>query len=77
MEYQQYFEQLKKNYAEKSDSFYKKDKEIAQINGFGDFRDLPEHARLKNEWEIASSDYFGLLSTVKEKNINPHDEVIY
>ena len=75
MTYQQYYEQLYKEYAEASDEFLKLDKELSSTQGFGNLMTNQKYVLAHKRWQIATNNYWGFLSFVKGKNINPSDEI--
>ena len=76
MTYQEYYSQLYKEYEEASANFLKLDKELSQTRGFGNSETLPEYLEAKTKWQIATNNYWGFLSSIKGKNINPNDILI-
>lgn len=75
MTYQQLFEKLQKELAEKADVYLRMEKEVAQVKGFGDMGDLMEYRKAKGEWQVASNNYWGFLANIRGRDINPNDEV--
>lgn len=75
MTYQQLYDALQDKYAKKSDVFVKMDTKISQTQGFGDMVDMFAYHKAKGEWETASNNYWGFMSRIKGKSINPNDEV--
>lgn len=73
MTYQEYYNILYKEYEEASANFLKLDKELSQTRGFGDFESVPEYLQAKIKWQIATNNYWGFLSSIRGKNINPDD----
>ncbi|NLR82280.1 hypothetical protein [Chitinophaga eiseniae] len=75
MTYQEYYEKLHKNYSEASEAFLKLDNELTQTKGFGNFNDIPSYLTAKENWQVATNNYWGFLAHIKDKNVNPNDEM--
>lgn len=73
MTYQEFFEKLQKDFAEKADIYLKKEVELAKTNGFGDINVSAEYFKAKSDWQKSSNDYWGFLSFVSKNKINPDD----
>lgn len=74
MTYQEKFVELREEFAKASDKYLKIDKEISEVNGFGDISLVSKFQRAQNEWEIAGNNYNNFLSYTTNNKINPNDE---
>lgn len=74
MTYQEKFVELREEFAKASDKYLKIDKEISEVNGFGDISLVSRFQRAQKEWEIASNNYNSFLSYTTKNKINPNDE---
>ena len=63
-------------YDNSSKEFLRLDGVLLKTNGFGNLTDLPEYAKAKKKWQIATNNYWGFLSYIKGKDINPNDEFL-
>ncbi len=75
MTYQKKYENLQKELAEKANTYMTLETEITQVKGFGDVREMGKYMKARSEWQEASNNYWGFLSHLKGKDINPNDEI--
>jgi len=67
MTYQEYYEQVYKEYAEASSEFLKLDSELSKVHGFGDFMSVPNYLKAHRRWQIATNNYWGFLAFIKAR----------
>ena len=76
MTYQEYFEQLRSEFAKTSERYINTEKKMTQdMDGFFDKALYDEFVKARDAWSAASNDYNGFLSFVERMNINPYDEI--
>ncbi len=75
MTYQKMYEHLQKDLATKADAYIKLEKEITQVKGFGDVKEMDRYMKARGEWQEASNNYWGFLTGLKGKDFNPNDEI--
>lgn len=76
MTYQEYFEQLRKEFAIKTDAYIKAEKKLTEeSNGFIDKQTLEEFTRAKIEWQNAANSYNTFLDFAQQNEINPKDKM--
>ena len=74
MTHQEKFEELYKQFAEKSDTLIKAHKEATSTNGFGEFYSVPTLLKADEEFKIAGNNYHSFLAYCKENNVDPNGE---
>jgi hypothetical protein len=71
--YQDQFSKLRKEFAEASDKFLKKDKEITANTTFGDSIEMAQYLDLQKKWRKAQSEYFEFNAIVQQTGAKPDD----
>jgi predicted HicB family RNase H-like nuclease len=76
MTYSEYFEQLRKEFAFKTDAYLKAEKKLTQEpDGFLDKKILEDFTRAKIEWQNAANSYNSFLDFVRQQKIDPNDKM--
>ncbi len=73
MTYQEKYEQLHNEFAEKSGKYLNADRELSSVNGFFDGSLLNNFAIAKSEFEIAGNNYHLFLTFAKANNASSTD----
>lgn len=74
MTYQEKYQELRKDFAEKADRFIKADKQLSSVQGWVDEDELFEFAQAKQEWQAAANTYHEFLIFAQRTGVNPDDE---
>jgi hypothetical protein len=74
MTYQQKFEELRNEFAKASDKCSKADKELSEVNGFGDLRLIDNFADAKREFQTVGNNYHNFIDYAEKNNAKPEDE---
>jgi hypothetical protein len=76
MTYQEYFEQLRTDFAVKTDVYIKAEQKLTEEgNGFLDKKVLEDFTRAKIEWQNSANSYNSFLDFVGQQGINPKDDM--
>ncbi|PHR45052.1 MAG: hypothetical protein COA32_13710 [Fluviicola sp.] len=76
MTYKEYFQELRKEFALKTDVYIKAEQKLTEEpNGFLNQKTLEEFTRAKVEWQNTANSYNTFLDFIKQYNINPTDEM--
>jgi len=73
MTYQEKFQELQKEFTQKSDAYIKAQKALSSILGWGDSEELNTFLNAKVEFEEADNAYHDLLNHVRTNNISPDE----
>lgn len=73
MTYQEKYQELRQDFAEKSDRLIKADQKLGATKGFGDATDFNEFVRAKQEWQHAANRYHEFIAYAQKNNVNPDD----
>ncbi len=75
MTYDEHYKELHHEYAEASEQFFKVDKEVSQVHGFGNMSEIPRYFAAKKRMDDAHVTYWEFLNGLRGRNINPNDEM--
>jgi hypothetical protein len=75
MTYQQKFEELYKDFAEKSENHLKANNNLSKINGFGDKFEWDNFVKSKGDWQQAANRYHEFLANFNKIGLSPSDEM--
>lgn len=74
MTYQQKFDELRDEFAIKSDKYIRADKALSELSGFGEINLVDNFANAKMDFEIAGNNYHNFLVFAQKNNAKPEDE---
>jgi hypothetical protein len=74
MTFQEKFDQLRNNFALKSNVYLKSDATLTDVSGFGDVNSVPNYLKARNEFQEAGNEYHNFLIHFKDSGKEPNDE---
>lgn len=73
MTYQDKFNELQKQFEQKSEAYIKAQKALSSILGWGDSDELSTFLNAKVEFEEADNAYHNFLTHLRDNNISPNE----
>jgi hypothetical protein len=75
MSNQEYCQMLHQEYFETSQAFLSLDRQISGGAAISQHVDPSNYAAIKRRWQAAIHNYWNFLTLLKQRSINPNDEV--
>jgi len=74
MTYQEQYNKLREDFAEKSDKLIKAEKKLSETNGFAELGLLGDFSEAKKSFQEAANKYHEFLNYIKQNSIKPDDK---
>ncbi|ACU60714.1 hypothetical protein [Chitinophaga pinensis] len=76
MTYREYFEQLRTDFAYKTDAYIKAEKQLTEEPAFIDEQVMRHFIDAKSAWQMAANKYNALIDFARLHNVNPDENMV-